>query len=156
VSVPLVWKVLPKETRNGNSTSSHRRALVEKLLEILPAKEIRVLLMDREFLGSGWLEWLDRKGIGYVLRIKSNTLVGDKHAHEYRGSKGKKTTIRHQIWGQSLFFGSKKIKSSGADCYLYVASNRFIPKEALVLYRKRWAIEQLFSHLKKRGFNLED
>lgn len=32
----------------------------------------------------------------------------------------------------------------------------FTSKEALKLYWKRWSIELLFSHLKKKGFNLED
>ena len=38
---------------------------------------------------------------------------------------------------------------------LYLVSNRFSGREALALYRQRWGIEQLFSHLKKRGFDLE-
>ena len=55
-----------------------------------------------------------------------------------------------------VFFASKVIQSKGRrDSNLYIVSNRFSGKEALALYRKRWGIEQLFSHLKKRGFDLE-
>ena len=39
---------------------------------------------------------------------------------------------------------------------IYVVSNRFKGKEALEIYRQRWGIELLFSHLKRRGFNFED
>jgi len=41
------------------------------------------------------------------------------------------------------------------DSALYISSNRFSGKEALRLYRLRWNIERLFSHPKKRGFDLE-
>ena len=55
-----------------------------------------------------------------------------------------------------VFFASKVIQSKGRrDSHLYIVSNRFSGKEALKLYQKRWGIEQLFSHLKKRGFDLE-
>lgn len=36
-----------------------------------------------------------------------------------------------------------------------VVSNRLPGKEALKLYRKRWGIERLFGHLKRKGFDLE-
>jgi len=39
--------------------------------------------------------------------------------------------------------------------YLYVVSNHLEPIEALETYKKRWSIEVLFGHLKKKGFNLE-
>jgi len=34
-------------------------------------------------------------------------------------------------------------------------SNRLAPIDALETYKKRWSIEVLFGHLKKKGFNLE-
>ena len=56
-----------------------------------------------------------------------------------------------------LFFVSKTITCKGRrDDRLHLVSNSFHGEEALALYKLRWGIEQLFSHLKKRGFNLED
>ena len=58
--------------------------------------------------------------------------------------------------GMELYFSNRVIQNKGRrDSHLYVVSNRFSGREALALYRKRWGIEQLFSHLKKRGFDLE-
>jgi len=148
VCVPLIWKVLPQSTKNGNSSSKHRQWLISRMLDILPAKEICALLMDREFCGSEWLQWLDEQGVGYVLRIKSNTIVGDRLAHEYK----RKPTGKQDIWGAQLYFGGKVEKGKR----IYVVSNRFGGKEALELYRRRWGIEQLFGHLKKRGFDFEE
>lgn len=147
VCVPLVWKVLPQSTKNGNSNSKHRTWLVKRLLEVLPASEINALLMDREFCGQEWLEWLDSQGITFVLRIKKNTVVGDRLAHEYK----KKPSDRVEVFGMELFFGGKVEKGKR----IYVVSNGYTGKRALEIYRRRWGIEQLFSHLKKRGFDLE-
>jgi len=121
VSVPLVWKALPQSTKKGNSNSKQRIALVREMLEVLPANEIHSLLMDREFHGTEWLEWLHEQGIAYVLRIKHNTIVGEKLANEHGAARGRRPKTPQNIWGLKL-----------------------------------WAIEQLFSHLKKRGFHLED
>ena len=56
-----------------------------------------------------------------------------------------------------VYFACKRITSKGKrDERLYVISNRFSGPQVLELYKLRWGIELLFSHLKKRGFNLED
>ena len=148
VCVPLVWKVLPKKTKNGNSAFRHRKKVMQDVLTVLDASEIKALLMDREFCGEEWLEWLDQQNIGYVLRIKKNTVVGNSVAHSYK----RKPTEPVEVFGMDLYFGGKVEKGKR----FYVVSNRFKGKEAMELYRRRWGIEQLFSHLKKRGFNLED
>jgi len=147
VCVPLVWKVLPQSTKNGNSNSKHRVWLIKRLLQVLPAHQIHSLLMDREFCGEEWLKWLDDLGVSFVLRVKENTIVGDRLAKQYR----RKPQERQNVFGMSLYFGGKSEKGKR----IYVVSNRSKANESLELYRRRWGIEQLFSHLKKRGFNLE-
>lgn len=156
VAIPIVWMVLPQITKRGNSNTTQRIKLIESLLKLIAAKDIHVLTMDREFGGQNWLRWLDSEQIGYVVRIKSNIIVGQKSAHEHATTRGRKGTARQKIWTLDLFFTSKRILSKGRrDSHLYVVSNRFAGKEALELYRMRWGIEQLFSHLKKRGFDFE-
>ena len=156
VAIPIVWKVLPQKTKRGSSNTRQRIAILNRLLRIMKPKEIYVLTMDREFFGKHWLEFLGKEDIGYVLRIKSNTIVGQKHARAHRKTRGSKAPKREEIWSMNLFFSSKLIQSKGRrDSHLYIISNRFSGKEALSLYRRRWGIEQLFSHLKKRGFDLE-
>ena len=96
-----------------------------------------------------------RQGLITFSVLRKNTLIGDKNADQHGSTPGPKTQERQSIWGLPLYFSHKKIsKAKGGD--LFVVSNRFKGKEALELYRKRWGIELLFSHLKRRGFNLED
>lgn len=158
VAIPIVWRVLPQSTKRGNSNTKQRIKLFEEVLRIVNPEDIRVLAMDREFGGKDWLKWLDEQDIGYVARIKANIIVGRKLASEHRAtSKSKKARTPHTVFGMELFFVSKTITCKGRrDDRLHLVSNSFHGEEALALYKLRWGIEQLFSHLKKRGFNLED
>ena len=155
VAIPLVWKVLPKKVRRGNSNTRQRKALTKRLLKILPAKSIYVLTMDREFIGKQWLKWLDNKGIGYIVRIKSNTLVSDQHAAVLAISRKYKVKGFQKAFGLELFFACKRMGKGSRAEQLLILSNRFKGKEALELYRKRWGIERLFWHLKRKGFDRE-
>lgn len=157
IAIPIAWRVLPQATKRGNSNTAQRIDLPTTVLLFLKAEDILVLTMDREFGGEKWLKWLDNQNIGFVVRIKSNTLVGGKSAGQYRFTgKAKKAGLRRSIWNMEIFFTSKTITAKGRrDERLYIVSNRFHGREALELYKLRWGIERLFSHLKKRGFNLE-
>lgn len=155
VSIPIVWKLLPAKTKRGNSGLRQRIKLTKGLLRLIPAKDIYVLTMDREFNGNDWLKWLDNKGIGYVLRIKKNVIVGMKSAGCHAASRGRKPSGKQNIFGLQLFFVCKKMKKNGRDTHLLVISNRFKGSEALKIYKQRWGIERLFGHLKKKGFDLE-
>lgn len=158
VSIPVVWKILPHKTKSGNSNTAQRIALTQKLLALIPAQDIRVLAMDREFGGKKWLSWLDQQEVGYVLRIKKNTIVGRLLAEEHAQRRGRKPSKRQRIYGVKgleLFFSCKRMQKDGRDTYLFVISNRFQGEEALDLYRQRWGIERLFGHLKQKGFDLE-
>lgn len=156
VAIPIVWKVLPQRTKRGNSNTAQRISLLKELLQLIEAKDIRVLTMDREFGSEKWLRWLDEQNVGYVARIKSNTRVGNKSAQQCGTTRATKAITRKPIWDMALFFAGKRIQSKGRrDSHLYVVSNRFAGKEALAIYKMRWGIEQLFSHMKRRGFDFE-
>ena len=155
VSIPIVWAVLPQNTKRGNSNVDQRIKLMRKLLKLIPSCQIHDLTMDREFNGKKWLKWLDDQGIGYVLRVKKNILIGEKSAFSHATNRGRKPSWPQEIFGLQLFFSCKKMTKNGRDTHLLLVSNRFQGKEALKLYKKRWGIERLFGHLKKKGFDLE-
>lgn len=156
VAIPVAWRTLPQTTKRGNSRSEHRIDLMKRLLRIMPAADISVLTMDREFSGKRWLRWLEGHGVGYILRVKHNTCVGGSRAGERRHRSQLRSSARREAFGFELFFAGCAITGKNTrDDFLYLVSNRFHGKEALDLYRLRWGIEQVFSHFKKRGFDLE-
>ncbi len=156
IAFPVAWKALPQKTKRGNSNSAQRIRLFKTVLSLIKPKDIRVLTMDREFSGGKWLDWLDEKGIKYVLRIKGNTLIDKQHANEIFDGKQLRSAQRKSVWDLSLFFSGCRITGKNTrDDFLYLVSNHYHGAEALAFYRQRWGIEQLFSHLKKRGYDLE-
>jgi len=157
VSIPLVWKVLPQKTKRGNSNTAQRVALTNRLLKIIPASDIEVLTMDREFVGEKWFKYLNDRGIGFIARIKMNYKLGDQRADKLAANLFRSNLNnggQHKAYGLDLFFACKKMEDARAD-YLLLLSNRFQGKQALKNYRKRWGIERLFWHMKKKGFDLE-
>lgn len=114
IAIPIAWKVLPQKTKRGNSNTTHRIALLNKVLRLMKAKEIYLLAMDREFGGEKWLKWLDSKGVGYVLRVKSNTIVGKKLAHKHGSTRNRKGSHpRQKVWNMDVFFSCKSITCKG-------------------------------------------
>lgn len=157
VGLPIAWRVLPKRTKRGNSARNHRVALMADVLSILPAKKIRALTMDREFIGEGWLASLRLMEVNYIVRVKKNALIGDRSASSmcWRNRWKKWSNELHVVFGQEVYFAAKRIKK-GRDSHVAVISNAFSGAEALDIYQLRWGIETLFSHLKKRGYQFED
>ena len=159
VGYPIAWTLLPGKTKQGKSKISHRIRILKKVLRALKASQIKCLIMDREFIGQEWLQWLDRKQIAYIVRIKGNTVVNERlRVKKYRRklSSKKFKNRRLSICGQKVFFSWKHIKGENVRGeFLFVISNRFQAKEMLSLYAKRWSIEQMFSHWKRRRFDFE-
>ena len=154
VAIPITWITLPQRTKRGNSHSKHRILIMKRMFKILNVEDIDFLAMDREFHGEEWLKWLNRNDLTWVLRIKRNTKINGNQAHLHNLTKKLKQHQKQTIWGMKLYFASKKIEN-GRTSHLYVVSNKIPPKEALKAYQTRWAIEVLFGHLKKKGFDLE-
>lgn len=93
--------------------------------------------------------------MGYIVRIKKNVVVGKHLAEDIVRRRGKRPVGLQDIFGLKLFFACKAMKADGRASHLFVVSNRFQGNEALKLYRRRWGIEGLFGHLKRKGFDLE-
>jgi hypothetical protein len=156
VGFPIAWLMLPVRTKRGNSNKHHRIKVMERVLEIMDCTDIRVLTMDREFIGRNWLGWLDTQEIPYIVRVKKDGKIGSTDAQSLcRYRRWRKLMGRTQNFcDQEVYFAAKKI-ANGRDPHLAIVSNRFQGAEMLELYRLRWGIETFFSHLKKRGFCFE-
>jgi len=159
ISIPLFWIVT---NRGGNASLNNRIELLTRAVKRFGIKRIEVLLADREFVGSEWFEFLIKKKIPFIIRTKKNFKAGGIEPYQFVPIKKlleklgpKKKMINYQIflWGQ-LVYVSIKIKKNAKEPMIVLSNHKF-PK-AIETYRKRWGIETLFSHLKTRGFRMED
>jgi hypothetical protein len=157
VAFPIVWRLLGK---SGNSNQAERKALLSRLLRVIPKERIAVVLADREFISEAWFETLTEAGIAFVIRIRKNALVSSrgftKNAEQWIAKLGVGEIQRRQrrvvVYGQRVFLTLLRRGPSEDDVML--ASNRR-HGDALSLYSLRWSIETLFLNLKSRGFDLE-
>ena len=158
-SIPIVWICLDK--KGGNSNTDERIALMQRVLELIPADKIDMLLADREFIGKDWFQWLKKQRLLFRLRIRGDVQVMTTKGHYVKASQ----LFRHVKAGQTETWMSRRKVS---DIKLYIAAARS-PKSGELLivvglekpdnmitdYIQRWAIEVLFGNLKKRGFDVE-
>ena len=59
--------------KRGNSNSQERIDLVNRFIRLKDL--IKSIVADREFVGDHWLDFLNRNGIKYYIRIRNNFKV---------------------------------------------------------------------------------
>lgn len=160
--VPLLWTLIKGR---GCSDTATRIALMERYLAQFPATTIRLLLADREFVGAEWMEFLCKNNIPFAIRVRDNLRITTEDGHDL--------TLRARLHraGRSRCFrarlGAREDAETGTAPLLTIAAKplkgdwlivvtNVAPRTAIETYRKRWAIECLFSDAKTRGLNLED
>ena len=163
LGVPLLWTLLPTE---GNSKTKARTQLLDRLRRAFPDMKIAALTGDREFIGDGWMRYLTRRKIPFVLRLRENQQVvraGYEPVSLATLAQNLKRGDTQIIKGQCRLGQAADAKSpllrlvllrlkTGELLALACSGN---PRRALKMYRKRWTIETLFSNIKTRGFDLE-
>lgn len=160
--VPVFWTLLEGP---GNSATPARIALMQRYLAHFPVSTVRLLLADREFIGSDWIKFLNDNNIPFAIRLRDDLRVTTEDGCDLT------LAARLRRAGRSRFFQARlgareDAQANGAPLleiaakhlgseWLIVISN--IPaRRALAAYRKRWAIECMFADAKTRGLNIED
>jgi len=163
VAFPILFHMMPKF---GNSAMQERIDIINRFIRLFGSRSIECLLADREFVGDKWLEYLNKSGIEYHIRIRENFWVEiPSNGHMVKAS-----WLFNSLRVNECAFYRKIVRVNGELCYL--SASRVInkenvpelqiivsfnkPDEAQALYRKRWQIESAFKALKTSGFNIED
>jgi len=163
-AIPLAWMCL---AHRGSSRASQWIELLDYLESLLEDDMSVVILADREFGSVDRLRYVVKKGWCYAIRLKGNVEFYDPS------------------WGQPFdwlplnaiapvvgnHYALTDLKMTKAELYpihlacawalgrdepWFIATNLPQPIQALKEYRRRFGCEELFSDLKKRGFNWED
>ena len=161
--IPLLWTLLPTA---GNSNTSERTELLDRLRAAFPDMKIAALMGDREFVGDAWMAYLQRQNIPFILRLRENQ-------HVLRAGY---VALPICVIAQHLKIGDKMIVKGncrlGCANEILSASVRLVitrlasgellalacsgtARHALARYRQRWTIETMFGNLKTKGFALE-
>ncbi len=158
IAIPVYWVLLNKK---GNSSTRERIALVKRFIDQFGKQKIKGFLADREFVGKKWFNWLKKEEIGFVIRIKKNSLVSNSSGELVHAQKlfrflkaGDAMNLKGErdVSGVKLYLSGLRLADGEL---LIVATDKSYPN-AIEIYGLRWQIETFFSCLKGRGFNFED
>lgn len=163
-AVPLAWLCL---SHRGHSKQSHWEELLDYLQSILPQRLEVIILADREFGNPNRLRYIEQKGWDYAIRLKGNCYFYDPQwgqpfdwwQLDYISPRpGNSYSIPDLCLGMSEFFRFHLACAwaIGSQEPWFIATNLQTPIHALKEYARRFGCEELFSDLKKRGFNWED
>ena len=163
-AVPLAWICL---SHRGHSKQTHWQELMDYLAAILPPEKQVIILADREFGNPHRLRYVEKKGWDYAIRLKGNCYFYDPswgqpfdwwQLDQMSPRQGNRYAIPDLRLGMSEFFPFHLACAwaVGSDEPWFIATNLKHPINALKEYARRFGCEELFSDLKKRGFNWED
>jgi hypothetical protein len=89
--IPVLWDILD---RGGGSTMIQRQALIGRFIALFGKASIKLLLADREFGGSQWIEFLVENDIPFAIRISGRLRCASPTASKAR-SAGSPAGPRH-------------------------------------------------------------
>ncbi|MGF1672840.1 MAG: IS4 family transposase [Rivularia sp. (in: cyanobacteria)] len=162
---PVYFKLLPKL---GSSNITEQKDIIYKIIPLFRNYKICVL-GDREFCSVKLAKYLQELGVYFCLRLKKNEFV------EYQKNVWLELNDLGLVPGVSFFLkGVKVTKTSGFLGFNVVGKWKrkikgVAPKEAwfiltnfdslefaILAYKRRFDIEEMFRDFKKGGYNLED
>jgi hypothetical protein len=159
VVFPLLWTILDEK---GCSDSAERVALLQQAVTLLGKDKLAFVVGDREFVSTKFLEWLTNEKVSFRLRVRCNMQMTNGKQRFVaagwifrNGTFGKEQQLsgKRMCLGQWVNVAGMRFKNERNESeVLIVVSDVAAP---LSDYGLRWAIENLFSGLKSRGFDLE-
>lgn len=163
VAFPLLFRLLPKK---GNSNTAERIDIIERYIALFGKDSIDCLVADREFVGAGWMAYLNGLHIRYHIRIRENFWVtspgtGSRFKASWaftglRVGQSKSLGGIYVVNGQMCYLSAARMKDEDGAPQLQILVSFNRPEEAAETYRKRWQIETCFKSMKSSGFNIED
>ena len=150
----------------GNSNTSERTELLDRLRAAFPDMKIAALMGDREFIGETWMAYLQRENIPFILRLRENQHV----LREGYVALPISVIAQHLKAGEKMIVkgscqlgrANETLSASVRLVITRLASGELLAlacsgraRHALARYRQRWTIETMFGNLKTKGFALE-
>lgn len=163
-AIPLAWICLE---HRGHSTLRHWQELLDYLESRLKEDMQVIILADREFGSVARLQYVAQRGWAYAIRLKGNTAFYDpiwRQPVTWQELNAIALQPGQQAWWSRLLIYKKAFYpvslaaawARGCKEPWFIATNLPSGKQALREYARRFGCEELFSDLKKRGFNWED
>jgi hypothetical protein len=160
VSIPVWWQDLAKL----GISSQWQRKLLLRLAQKLFKLRGKILLADREYIGTEWFKSLHQVALDFVIRLRAKNfqqqleLKGRAVSQMENKAKGKLGSLvwkKFELDAYTYYYVLKAYKTQkGKIDYLRLITT-LTPALAAESYAYRYRIESMFKHLKSNGFDLE-
>ena len=163
-AIPVAWSWVRSE--KGHSSSYKQRALLGYVRRLMPdgAMAPQVLVVgDSEFGAVRVLEQLEEWGWHYVLRQKRSHLIKEEGEQEWKPLGGLIERAGQTRWIQDVLLSRSHAhrtnllvhRKGGETEPWLLATDLPSSREALLGYKRRMWIEEMFADFKGHGFDLE-
>ncbi|MEM9954589.1 MAG: transposase [Chloroflexota bacterium] len=154
-------------SHRGCTQQAHWEDLLDYLQDILPSSLEVLVIADREFGFPERLGYVESKGWAYAIRLKGNAYYYDPtwkqpfdwwQLNDISPRQGNRYAIADLRLGKTDLYRFQLACAwaVGSKEPWFIATNLDRPLHALKQYARRFGCEELFSDLKKRGFNWEN
>jgi hypothetical protein len=160
VSIPIFWINLQKL---GISSQHQRKLLLRAALRFYNLKG-KVLLGDREYIGSEWFGSLKEAEMGFVIRLRKGNYQKEieqsgrsveKLENKAKTKVGKLVWKRFLLHGHNYYYVLKAYRGRDGEIDFLRLISTLTPAQAMKSYGCRYRIESMYKHLKSNGFDLE-
>jgi hypothetical protein len=163
IAFPLLMLMLDKR---GNSDTPERIKIIDRYIKLFGYETIDCLVADREFVGTRWMDYLNRNKIRYYIRIRENFYIENPRNNSKIKASVMFADLKcgecrcllriYRVNGQLCYISASKVKDKQGkpELQIIIAFDR--PQHAPESYKRRWQIETAFKGLKSSGFNIEN
>ncbi len=115
-----------------------------------------VVVFDRGYISYAWWKYLDRKGLYFVSRTKSNARIDvlGQHTNPSGSILSDEKVLAGEFWGMQKYGKElrriKYLDKETGEIYSYITNNFELKAEDVALiYKERWQIELFFKWIKQ-------
>jgi hypothetical protein len=164
--LPLVWKVMPGQTKWDQGLWSIIEELYKRLHPYLEKTDC-TLIGDSAFGCFPMVEFCKQYGLHYLFRIcgnhtcerwsKQERLLPTCPVSELVNTPGKRFHGHIRLWQEDhIETNLSGYWKQGEEEALLVISDRPACRERILEYKKRWKVESTFEDMKSRGWDWEE
>lgn len=162
--LPVVWRTI--QGSKGHVTGQIQKILFEEVYPQFKEHNDVIVLGDAEFSNQTLIQWLLKVDWGFVFRFQSSYHVRPEQSSEFLSARDLanqydlKPGDLHYV--KVAFTKKHKIENLAIILYweegyndpIFLVTNLPSTQPPHIIYKKRFAIETLFSQFKSRAFNL--
>lgn len=139
-AIPVFWNFIEKK---GNSKVEVQKEILERFIKEFGEESIELVLGDREFTGSEWIQYLMNKGIAYCIRVKKSTIIIGKRAElvfaDLKALKSRKLRGKKKVLGVEGYIEGRR--NEKRELMIILSGKR---EDGIERYANRWSIEVSF------------